>query len=193
VIDIGTMNRAPNPTQAAQGLSYTKFGVGGVAVFTNPAVGVKALTLDQIRGIYAGTISNWSAVGGPDLPIIAYNRTGTGGSVGAMQTLVFQNIKFAPGLQTAKTQEDMRNTVAATPGSIGFGAWPPILAANTKVTAVQINGFLPDNPSYPILEDMGMGYLSTNQAKVQPLIDWLTSGKGQAQLAKYGIFTTKSP
>jgi len=189
VLDIGTMNRAPNSDQTAKGVSYLKFGVASVAIFTHPGVGIKSLTLDQVRSIYSGDIINWSKVGGPDLPIIVYNRGGTGGSVGAMATIVFQNIKFGANLQSAKTQEDMRNNVAATPGSIGFGAWPPILAAGTKVTAVAIDGVSPDNAKYPILEDLGMAYLGSQQAKIKPLMDWLQSKNGQTQLAKYDVFT----
>lgn len=189
VLDIATMNRAPNADQASKGVKYVKFGIGAVAIFVHPAVGVSALTLDQVRGIYRGDITNWKQIGGPDLPIIAYNRGGTGGSVGAMQATVFKDLKFAANLQSAATQEDMRNNVAAVPGSIGFGAWPPVLAAGTKVTAVAINGLMPDNPNYPIVEDFGMGYLASKQPIIQPFIDWLLSKNGQTELAKFAVFS----
>src|SRR5258708_479549 len=107
VLDIGGMNRAPNADQTAKGVKYVKFGTAGVAIITHPGVAVKSLTLAQARSIYSGDTMNWSQVGGPDLPIIVYNRGGTGGSVGAMKAIVFKDVKFGANLQSATTQEDM--------------------------------------------------------------------------------------
>jgi phosphate transport system substrate-binding protein len=40
-----------------------------VAIVTNAKNPVDSLTFDQLKGIYAGSISNWKEVGGPDGPI----------------------------------------------------------------------------------------------------------------------------
>ena len=45
-----------------------------VAVVTKADNPVNALTLDQVRDIYAGRISNWKDVGGPDEPIKVLQR-----------------------------------------------------------------------------------------------------------------------
>lgn len=45
-----------------------------VAMVTNAKNPVDALTLDQLRDIYAGSISNWKDVGGPDEPIKVLQR-----------------------------------------------------------------------------------------------------------------------
>lgn len=41
---------------------------------------VTSLTIDQLRGIYSGQITNWSEVGGEDAPIVAYQRNNDSGS-----------------------------------------------------------------------------------------------------------------
>ncbi|MEH2122542.1 PstS family phosphate ABC transporter substrate-binding protein [Nostoc sp.] len=44
-------------------------GKDGIAVVVNPSLKVSALTVDQLQQIYLGKITNWSQIGGPNLPI----------------------------------------------------------------------------------------------------------------------------
>jgi phosphate transport system substrate-binding protein len=53
----------------------------GIAIVVNRNLNLKGLTLEQIRNIYAGNITNWQEVGGPDLPITPYSRGKEGGTV----------------------------------------------------------------------------------------------------------------
>lgn len=52
----------------------TGIGLDGFVFLINEQNPVKSLTLDQIRGIYTGKITNWKEVGGDDAKIIAYQR-----------------------------------------------------------------------------------------------------------------------
>jgi len=52
------------------------------------------LSLDQIRRIYAGEITNWREVGGHDAPIMAYQREENSGSQTAMEQLVMQGAEM---------------------------------------------------------------------------------------------------
>lgn len=47
----------------------------GIALAVNPDLDVAGLTVEQIQGIYTNEITNWSEIGGPDLPITAYSRS----------------------------------------------------------------------------------------------------------------------
>ena len=46
----------------------------GLSVYVNQANGVKQLTMDQVRDIYLGVVTNWNQVGGKDAAIILYGR-----------------------------------------------------------------------------------------------------------------------
>ncbi len=48
--------------------------IDGIAIAVNPNLNIKGLTVAQFNDIYAGKITNWSQVGGPDLKIIAYGK-----------------------------------------------------------------------------------------------------------------------
>jgi len=57
---------------------------------------VDSLTEEQIQKIYAGEITNWSEVGGDDLPIAAYQREENSGSQTAMLNLVMKGVPMMP-------------------------------------------------------------------------------------------------
>ncbi|MCW5316214.1 phosphate ABC transporter substrate-binding protein [Nostoc sp. KVJ3] len=50
-------------------LEQRQVGMDGIAVVVNPSLKVSGLTVDQLRQIYLGRITNWNQVGGPNLPI----------------------------------------------------------------------------------------------------------------------------
>ncbi|MCL1965103.1 MAG: substrate-binding domain-containing protein [Firmicutes bacterium] len=56
---------------------------------------VESLTVDQIRKIYSGEITNWTEVGGEDRRIAAYQREKNSGSQTAMENLVMQGAPLA--------------------------------------------------------------------------------------------------
>ncbi|MEM7792857.1 MAG: PstS family phosphate ABC transporter substrate-binding protein [Cyanobacteria bacterium P01_C01_bin.118] len=47
----------------------------GIALAVHPELGVDGLTIEQVQAIYTSTVTNWSELGGPDLPITAYSRS----------------------------------------------------------------------------------------------------------------------
>ncbi len=61
---------------------------------------VNSLTLQQLRDIYSGKITNWSRVGGSDLSITPYQREENSGSQELMKSLVMQDLPMmnAPDL-----------------------------------------------------------------------------------------------
>ncbi|MCL2316018.1 MAG: Ig-like domain-containing protein, partial [Actinomycetia bacterium] len=64
-------NGAGGPTGS---LPFTPVAAEGLVFLTHASNPVTSLTLDEIRAIYAGTITNWKQVGGPDQRIIVLQR-----------------------------------------------------------------------------------------------------------------------
>ena len=56
---------------------------------------VDSLTLDELRGIYSGEITNWSEVGGDDLEIVPFQRNAESGSQVLMEKLVMDGLEMA--------------------------------------------------------------------------------------------------
>ena len=49
--------------------------IDGIALAVHPELGLEGLTVAQIQAIYTSQVTNWSELGGPDLPISAYSRS----------------------------------------------------------------------------------------------------------------------
>src|SRR5580765_5948282 len=52
----------------------------GLSVFLNEQNPVKELTIEQLRNIYTGEITNWKQVGGADARIVLYGREDSSGT-----------------------------------------------------------------------------------------------------------------
>ena len=71
--DIGMTSRALKPDETP-GLTQHVVALDGIAFVVNTQNPVTALTREQARSIFTGDITNWSAVGGADRPIVVVNR-----------------------------------------------------------------------------------------------------------------------
>jgi phosphate transport system substrate-binding protein len=125
----------PDPTLTDHLVAVVPF-----TMIVNPAVTqVASLTTDQIIGIFSTSeYTNWSQLGGPDLPIQAVVRPPTSGT-----RLTFR--KYVMGgrdekgaiLLNSDSSTTVLNTVASTPGAIGYIA---LSYLNSTVNVIGING-----------------------------------------------------
>ncbi|MBP2000653.1 phosphate transport system substrate-binding protein [Paenibacillus shirakamiensis] len=123
---------------AAKALVDHQVAVVAIAAVTNPEVGVKSLTKQQLVDIFTGKITNWKEVQGKDVKIAIINRPSSSGTRATFE-------KFALGTKTedlkGSIQEDSSGTVkklvTETPGAIGYLALSYI---DDKVTALQYDG-----------------------------------------------------
>jgi phosphate transport system substrate-binding protein len=140
-VDIGDSDVYADPgTYPDPTLTDHLVAVVAFTMIVNPDVTkVASLTTDQIIGIFSTSeYTNWSQVGGPDLPIQAVVRPPTSGT-----RLTFR--KYVMGgrdekgaiLLNSDSSTTVVNTVASTPGAIGYVALSYLAAT---VNVIGING-----------------------------------------------------
>ena len=187
-LDIVAMARKPKDDETAKGLLYTPIGNASIAVVIHPDLNISGLTKAQVVAIFFGKIANWSEVGGPDQKIVVYARDEDESATQALRKAIFGDTPFPDTTAKVLTStKDMLTAVSGTKYSIGFASWPAVLVAQSAVKPVTIDGVLPKEATYPWILPLGIGYLDSRQADVQPLIDWLTSERGQAALHKLEV------
>ncbi len=99
--------------------------IDGIAIAVNPGLNIPGLTVDQFKNIYAGKITNWSQVGGPNLKITPYGKKDR--DAGAYIELI------------GTTTEALRR-VAANPGGIYYTSAPLVIPqCNVKALSVGRN------------------------------------------------------
>ncbi|MEI6501650.1 MAG: phosphate ABC transporter substrate-binding protein [Armatimonadota bacterium] len=116
-------------TQAkAKGITpkETIVAMDGLAVVVNPTNPVSKLTLDQLAGIFTGTIKNWKEVGGKDSAIVLLSReVNSGTHVYFKEHVLRKNKKdgkeeFAPSALLQPSSQSIADEVAQNPKAIGY-------------------------------------------------------------------------
>ena len=74
--------------EKANGLKETIIAYDGIVVVTHPSNKVKDLTLEQVKQIFTGEVTNWSQLGGEDMEIVVVSREDGSGSRDAFQEIV---------------------------------------------------------------------------------------------------------
>lgn len=114
----------------AKGFQLTQIPVAidGLAVAVNPSLNVPGLTIEQLRDIYTGKITNWQQVGGPNLAIEPYSRPVTdGGTVELFVQDILKNQQFAPSVGFVSTTTQALRQIASNPGGIYYASAPEVV------------------------------------------------------------------
>lgn len=163
-------------------LVYVPIGLEGFVFFVNENNPVDDLTVEQVRSIYAGEISNWAEVGGANRIINPVTRMQGSGS----QTM-FE--AFLGGRPLGK-----KSPLAIIGASIGFSFryYMDGIVENDAVKMLSLNGVFPSaeniqNRTYPVVTQFYAIYRADNGNKNIPvLIDWLLSEEGQTLIEQSG-------
>lgn len=105
-------------------LEEVAVAIDGIALYVNPQLlnqGVKGLTLAQVRDIFTGKISNWQAVGGPNLAITPFGRNlQSGGTVDFFYENVMEKQPLGANVKEVRDTTEAVRQVARVPGGIGY-------------------------------------------------------------------------
>ena len=109
-------------------LEQIPVAIDGLAVAVNPNLNIPGLTLDQLKSIYTGKITNWKQVGGPDIKIKPYSRpTNAGGTVELFVEEILDNQAFGSNVEFVSTTTQALGKLAGSPGGIYFASAPEVV------------------------------------------------------------------
>jgi phosphate transport system substrate-binding protein len=170
----------------------------GLAVYVHKSNRVQELTLEQIRKIFTGEITNWKAVGGADKRIVLYSRENNSGTYEFFKEHVLQKQDFAATAQHMAGTAALINAVGKDPSAIGFGG--AAYASNVKAIAVAKNaqsGFVRPNKesildgTYPISRFLYFYLHERPTGEIKKFIDWVISPSGQKIVEDVGYYPIK--
>ncbi len=169
----------------------------GLSVYLNKANPVASLTIKQIGQIFAGKITNWKEVGGPDASIRLYGRESSSGTFGFFKDNVVKT-DYSPSCQTLPGTAAIVNAVKKDKFSIGYGG--AAYAEGVKDCAVKKDDKSPavlptattiKNNSYPITRYLYMYLKSKPTGETKAFVDWILSPAGQGLIAEVGYYPLK--
>src|SRR5262249_17527441 len=99
-------------------------GLDGVAVVVHPANSVERLSMDQLRAIFSGSITNWQQVGGAPGVITRYARDDKSGTFDVFKSVVLHDSPLAGDARRFESSEDLVREVSADSQGVGFVGLP---------------------------------------------------------------------
>jgi len=167
----------------------------GLAVYVNAANPIAEITIDQLRQVYTGKISNWQQLGGSAGPILLYSRENNSGTYVFFKEHVLQGADFSPRAQTMPGTAALVNAVSKDVRGIGYGG--AAYAKGIKILRIKKDatsaGTLPDAASvasgtYPLARPLYFYLRNRATGDLKAFVDWTLSAEGQAIVSKVGYF-----
>jgi phosphate transport system substrate-binding protein len=188
---IGMSSRELTPAEQGAGLTETIIAIDGIAVIVNSANPVGDLSIEQIRNIYTGAITDWSQVSGGAKKgkIAVVSREEGSGTRGAFEELVGFQGKLLAGANESTSTGAIKAGIAQNQDAIGYIS---LGSLDSSIKAVAVGGVAANsanvvNGSYRIARPFIALTGGGAHPETRAFIDWILSPPGQAIVKKTWI------
>ena len=160
-----------------------------IAPIVHPSNPISDLTLDQLKAIYEGSITNWNQVGGGDAPIVAVSRDSSSGTYETWAEIVMREAPVIASAIYTTSNADVAAEVSSNPNAIGYVGVAYLMP---QIKALSVGGIVASvttaiDFSFPISRPL---FVSTNGFPVGPVRDvilWILSDDGQRLVQSVGF------
>ncbi len=171
----------------------------GLTVYVHESNSIAQLTIEQLKSIYVGDVTNWKDVGGADAEITVYGRENNSGTYVFFKDNVLMGDDFSPTVATLPGTASVVNAVSKDPSGIGYGGaaygkgirFCPI-AATAADSAYIADAEHVGNGKYPLARDLYWYLRNKPEGDVKKLVDWVLSPDGQAVVTTAGYFPVQT-
>jgi len=203
--DIANASRPMKPEEREQ--VKTKFGADvveipvardGIAIYAHESNTVDSLTVEQLRSIYLGQITDWKDVGGAPGKIILYGRENSSGTYEFFKEHVLEKKDFPADVQTLSGTGAIVSAVTKDPKGIGYGGAGyakgikeiKVVSPTTKMAIAPTEENVLSG-AYPLARNLFFYLRTQPTGAIKEYIDWVLSPEGQAIVKESGYFPLK--
>lgn len=193
--DIGNSSRNLKEEEIKNGAVENIVAIDGIAVVVDKDNTLKNITKNQLISIYTGTITNWSVLGGADVPIVVIGREAGSGTRGAFEEIlkIEEQCTYANELDSTGA---VMARVASTPGAIAYVSLDII---DDTVTALSLDGVEANAEKIKAGEYLlsrpfimaTKGEISEQSELLKAWFDYCMGEEGQAVVTKVGLITVE--
>lgn len=195
VSEIGMSSRDLKEEEIANGLVEEIIAYDGIVVITHPTNKVKDLTMEQVKQIFTGEVTNWKELGGDDMEIVVVSREDGSGSRDAFQEILgYSSGELIRNAIVASGNGNIKTTVATNKHAVGFISFEYI---DDSIQPVKINGVEATaenvlNGAYQLSRPFLFVYKTDNLSdEGKQFIDFILSSEGQKVVAEAGVIPLK--
>ena len=189
--DLGASSR--ELVQAEKALHEIPIAWDGIAVIVHPSNPLTNLTLEQLRQIFQGKITNWRDLGLPHHAIDLISREEGSGTREAFEHLVMGKIEVSPGALVQDSNGAVREIVAGDPHALGYISAGLV---DERVKAVAVDGILPTRENiksqkYKLVRRFLLVGRAAPTGQCLDFIGFILSSQGQRLLETEGLVGVK--
>jgi len=158
-----------------------RVAMDGIAVVVNPANSVDSLSMEQIKDIYTGKVTNWSEIGGVNKEIVVISRDSSSGTFEVFGEIALAGEKVIPSALLQASNGAVASTVADTEAAIGYVGLGYL---SDSLQAVKVDGVCPSNATvasgqYAIARPLFMFTNGWPEGLTAQFINFVLSAEGQ--------------
>lgn len=188
--------KAKEITQAkSAGVNPVSYAVAndGITIVVHKNNSVKDLSIKQIRDIYTGRVTNWSQVGGPNLPLVIISRDVASGTFEVFNEKVLSGAKVIDSAMMLASNNAVATTVGDTPGAIGYIGLGYV---TDKTKIVTVEGVTPSvktikSGEYKISRKLYMFTNGKATGDAARFLNFIFSPEGQKIVEEQGFISVK--
>jgi len=188
---IGMSSRELTPAEQGTGLKEVTIAIDGIAVIMNKDTPVNNLTVEQIKDIYTGAITDWSQVSGGAKrgKIAVISREEGSGTRGAFEELVGFQGKLLAGANESTSTGAIKAGIAQNADAIGYIS---LGSVDDTIKAVSVNGIAATNDNvkngtYKIARPFIVLTGSNVHAESTAFVNWMLGDEGQKVVSRSWI------
>jgi phosphate transport system substrate-binding protein len=182
--DMGGVARDVKQRYLEVGLVPTLIGRDAIAVLVNENNPLSALSKQQLKAIFSGQITNWSQVGGDDMPIKVYIVKAASATRHVFAATILEDAQYN-NVKTITPDAKIASLIAREPGAIGQLSFAFIVdRKGIKPLTIDDQEATVHNSNYPITRPLFIVTKGEPSGKVKAFLDWALSEQGQAVVKK---------
>ncbi|MBB6462854.1 phosphate ABC transporter substrate-binding protein [Flammeovirga kamogawensis] len=164
-----------------------------LSIITHPSNKVTKLTIAQLKKVFKGEITNWKQLGGEDLQIVVISRDKNSGSYGFMESIILNDEAITNTCIVSRSNAGVVQRVGLERGAIGYCGIAyveeivkplAICDRNNKYIYPSFKNAL--QKIYPLSRPLYLYYRKSDKLKVDYLINFALSDRGQQIIAHKG-------
>lgn len=159
----------------------------------NAGVPVTSLTDAQICDVYAGRITNWKELGGPDMAVAPRTRPDAevDAEVVRAKLACLKDLKMPEHVRVMPKSGDMAKELSATAGALGMTTTTVVEQSRGRIRAVSLNGIVPSAENvgrkiYTLTRDSFLVTKAAPPPAVARFVEFVRSADGTAVIAANG-------
>jgi len=196
IATLGRVGRPLNETELAKGLTYLPLGRDAVVAVAGAAITVRDISSEQLKGIFAGKITDWSELGGQRAPIRAIGKEPSD-SIRRQLTAKFPDLSYGESIKIVHLDPYLLELIDRYPSSFAIMNRSALESCKTKVVILALDGVAPSidnlaNGTYPLAMEYGLIHKPGRLSPAgKAFVDFIRSPDGEKILRAHGVLAKR--